>query len=427
MSILTLLTHCQSCSIRTKSLKSSVMLLFKIFFVHAAILILSTVRLISADPILWNSQDGIFTDPLNWTPRTPPTPETPIEISGGISNWIAIGGAQPSRAGDSRISGGKLSITGTFRNAHGAPATLQVEGGELQHSGNFFVLAHDAEGTLVQTGGKIYSHVVQGFFFSDIGRSSASAVHENGEMEIEFEQVDNLEERRQYILGKAGSDRWTINGGKIRLRANNDFADGHLIDSERQRRSFIIRRNSRIEVNNGELTFDLPDYVCFGYKGSGEASFIMNGGRVEIVRSRGSIGGLVLGYASEGLLGVTGGNLVVQVEQPSANRERGLTVGHEGGFGIVQQSGGAVDLLGLDLVLGNGIRSAGQYSLSGGYLRAKSIRRGDGQGLFRFLGGEIRLEGDQTSLASESFFEIQGSPEIFYESSINQTIFRFPQ
>lgn len=360
---------------------------------------------------VWTGGEGEFEEAGNWRPRGVPTPETPVEISSGKVLWKESARFQLSRASETLVNGGTLHLSGSFRNGRGEAGSILLEKGGIEHNGNFFVLGHDAPGHMVQRGGSLRSTVASGFYFSDRSRSDTVYELHDGEVHIRYLTRDELSRSWQFLLGRARNDRWTIHDGSVRIDTGNErfLPSGDL--SSLYNRAVIFARSSRLELKDGSFLIDRPAELAVGYRTPGNTVLHVAGGRFELRDAFGEDAAIVLGTAAEGVLELRGGELTISVDQPNPERQTGLLLGRDGGFGMVDMRGGRLDLGTLNLLFAKGENSVGQFNMQGGTLRLGTIGlAGEGSyGRFIFSGGEILLEGDQRGIETQAFFQVRGN------------------
>lgn len=377
-------------------------------------------------PVRWRGGTGEFGEPDRWDPRGVPEPVTPIRIDGGSVRWREEELFMLSRSADTLIDGGTLHLSGSFRNGRDQTASLRLERGAVEHTGNFFVLGNSAPGVLVQEGGVLRSRVSRGFYFSDLQRSRGEYELKGGEVQILFRNTEPLQTTWQYLMGRAANDLWIIHGGEAVVDAGNERLPAEEEKTLFPVRSLFLGRSSRILLKDGSLRFNRPAELCVGYRTPGTAVIRLEGGTMEVNQALAHEGALVLGTASEGVLEVRGGSLRVSVLQPDSERNTGLILGRHGGFGMVDMRDGQIDLGDLDLVLAQDRDSVAQFNLAGGTLKAGNIRLGgeDSYGRFIFSGGEIILTGDRRAIVEEAFFTVRGELRSEYLPGSNQTRLR---
>lgn len=374
-------------------------------------------------PSVWTGGEGEFEDGGNWHPRGIPAAETPVEISSGTVLWNESDRFQLSRASETVIKGGTLRLSGSFRNGRGSAGSILLEKGGIEHSGNFFVLGHDAPGHIVQRGGSLRSTVTSGFYFSDLSRSDVVYEQHGGEVHIRYINRDELSPSWQFLLGRARNDRWTLHDGSVRIETGNGRFVPSGVLSSLYNRAVILARSSRLELKDGRFLIDRPAELAVGYRTPGNTVLHVAGGHFELREAFGEDAAIVLGTAAEGVLDMRGGELKVSVDQPNPERQTALLLGRDGGFGMVDMRGGLLDLGSLNLLFAKGENSVGQFNMRGGTLRVGTIAMAEvgSYGRFIFSGGEIFLEGDQRAIVNEAFFQVRGILRAEYLFRTRQT------
>lgn len=408
-----------------KSMRRPVFL-FSVFFVSLA----ANSSFGAERESLWRSGKGLYSDEQRWRPTGVPASATPIRIEGGQVDLVESASFDLSRAAATFIDGGTLHLVGTFRNGVDGAGELQIASGEIRHSGNFFVLGHNAPGKMVMTGGRFESDVASGFFFSDHAGAPVEFLMQDGAFEVSFRERSDYEERWQSFMGKAQNDRWTIQGGSVEIDAGNApfFGDKENPGDANRFRAIAVRRSSTIEISGGSVRFLRPERLAIGEGTPGNALLKLDGGRLEVLDTRGLDGGIAVGVDSEGVVVVNDGELTVSVAENDAGRNCGFLVGADGGYGSLEINGGVVDLAGLDIEIARGRNSVGQVRMTGGALRAGDIRPADSatSARFQFEGGLIVLAGDRRDILDEAFFESRGRVSADYNPLADETRLSLP-
>ncbi len=359
---------------------------------------------------LWDGGVGDYSTPGNWTPSGVPSNVTPVEINAGTATLTS---ANWDRRADTLIDGGNLVITNRrVLNAFGGgPATVTIESGSLTHSGEYFIVAQNNVGSVVQNGGSVSSTSIRGFFLSDSnnGVSKGTYTLNGGTLDVTMLNDANTNADMHAHIGRATvGDAIILNGGTATFT-------GGAAD-----RRFYISHNGLVEVNTGAtLNIDAMQYVGIGRRVTETQTAVMSiqGGTVNVtnLQSPSNFFAFVVANGGDGRVEISGGSLTVG--------NGPMWLGDGGGRkGVFEQSGGTVNLADGEIVLSRNATATGEYLMSGGTLFATDIVAGPGLNpLFEFLAGDIFLDGDKTSVISESWFSGVAGTTAVFNSTLDQT------
>lgn len=356
---------------------------------------------------IWIGDVGNYDTAGNWNPAGVPAAGTTISIPDGTATRT---GSNLVRGADTLIDGGVLAnVNGRFINASGAAATVTLNSGGIEHSGEFFIVGLNNNGALTQTAGTVTSAVTQGWYLSDGAGSVGTYQMNGGTLGISISGTSALD--RQIHIGKrasASGDLLAIDGGTVTMTG----ASGN--------RRVYVSNNATMLIDSGTVTMDGFRFFVVGreFVGSRSTSNLeINGGDLTLTGFEGA-GAMVIAGGNDGALFMNGGNLTVAGGTP-------LWVGDGGGStGRVFQTGGSIDLESGDLLLSRATNSVGEYFMSGGSLFANNILTGGGNTpLFDFTGGQIFLAGDRTGLLDEPWFMTNELARAEFDPQLNQTWF----
>lgn len=350
-----------------------------------------------------------FNTGANWDTSAVPGNTTPIIIGTGAT--VNVNGGL-NRASSTTLSG-SLTISGNLNNNNGSSTssafTVNSGGSFTQTGGNYFIgAANSGSGTttFTQNGGSVSVTALRGFQLSDgngstfTGRSAQYTI--NGGTFTATVANDTIAEiYNGFLAGRAGGtnpDSFTVAGGTATIQ----------VPVTALARRFTLTNGAAVNVSSGSLSFNGFQAGRLGYDDTniaGTAGAPANSAASKVNVSGGSLTfamggtspffsiGTTTGY--NGAIEVSGGNLTFSGAQ--------VILGDVSG-GTFTQTAGTVDLTGRNLLLANTLSSIGAYTMSGGSLFAGNILAGAGSAEFNFLGGDIWLNGNQTSLIGNAWF-----------------------
>jgi hypothetical protein len=319
--------------------------------------------------VTWLGGEGDYNDPIQWDMGFVPLNVEDMEIAEGTATHAG----NLNRNALTTISGtGSLVVNGRFVGG----GSMNVSGGGMTVNGNYFLVGSQSRGTFLHSGGTVNATLDRGFFLSDNAGGAGSEYHlTGGTLNVISNGTGSNVDLYSVHIGKGGAnDLFVVDGGTAEFAATVPA------------RNVWISRNSRIDVLSGSMAFE-------GYE-----SFTI--GRF------GSFGGL-----SE--LSIGGGEFSL------TNLVNDFTVGFEDN-GLVTLSGGEFSL-DRSILLGGANTASGSFQMSGGTLTAPGILAGSGAALFSFTGGEIFLQGDQTTILHEPWFEEVTGTAAIYSAELDQT------
>ena len=358
-----------------------------------------------ADAASWSQDD-------NWTPGFAPILGDNVAIGGGAAvNYDPAG--EFRRGGNTTLDGNAtLTLAGKrFLNADANPATFTLAGNAvLNQSGNYFLVGLNQNGTFNQIGGTVNSTVDRGFNVSDNldtpstynlsgGTLNATLTGNGGD--------DNFNVR----IGKgSGGDLFRVNGGTANFTATNDQNNTRV----------FVQRDATLRVDSGTADFNEFRFFSIGRANAGQAKVLLNGGALNVdLNANQALRAVIVGGSSgdgtaTGLLQVSGGALNVT--------DGDLWLG-DGSAGTVDLADGSILVDGYNVLLGRAAaNSTSTFNMTGGTLTAADIVLGDAtDSVFNFDGGLITLAGDRTSLLGESWFNAAAGTDAIYDPATNLT------
>jgi hypothetical protein len=343
----------------------------------------------------WNADAiGDYDDPLNWDNFNPSS----IDIA-NIASGEATRSGNLNRAEQTNVTGtGKLIVNGRMINADGAPAAISVaDTASIEQSGNYFIIGLNNTGSISQSGGTVSSQIDRGFFFSDGAGSQGTYNLTGGTLDVTYTAYGS--DFHSYFLGRNGDDVFNVDGGDATFTSTNS-----------DNRRIYISRNSVMNVDSGSATFNDIKYFIIGRYNTGNPTINVNGGAFNVDLLADNVSAFIVGGGSDGtgVLNINGGTVTVTDNE--------MWIG-DGVQGIVNQTGGDVLVDGFNVVLGRSANiNADEYNMSGGTLTAAGLVQGDDDtSVFNFYGGTIILDGDQTGLINEAWFNAINGAQANYD------------
>ncbi len=365
----------------------------------------------------WIGGVGDWSDGTGWSTGLVPAPATDVLINTGE---VTHNGSFDRMGGDTEVSGtGILNVSGHFRNGVNifGSDVLVAGNGQINQTGDFFMVGHNVPGSFTQNGGVVNSTVKRGWFLSDNPGSDGSYYLNGGLLNVSMTGTNADWNVR---FGKSGdNDLFHVNGGTATFT-----------DTESADRRVYIQRNATLLIDSGSATFSQFRFFSVGREAAGDSRVIVNGGSLNILDLKAN-GGVALGGHMDnsetefhtGHLEVNGGQVVI-------TGGGGLWVG-DGGRGVVEQTGGTILMADLDVILGRSTAAVGSYyAMSGGSLIANNIllaENGAVDAQFIFTGGSITLNGDRTDILSESWFNAVNGTVAIYNASNDTTFITIPE
>lgn len=364
--------------------------------------------------VVWTGGIGNYDTGSNWDTGVVPILTDDIEIKAGTATKTGNLGRQANTS----IEGGNLVINGgRFLNASSGPGNFTISDGSLEQTGHYFIIGTNAAGTFSQSGGTVNATVERGFFVSDGGGSSSKLTVSNGSFSVNHDGTYNTDLHNTW-LGRGGqNDQVLVNGGS--------FSVSNTAAGTSQRR-FYLGRDAGFRIDSGSATINDMQYVIVGRANgttTGTPSFEVNGGAVEV----GVNTAFVVGGGLDANVSMTGGSFEI-LKVGGAGGDLWINDGGATLLATVALSDGVFNIEG-NLVLGRNSTGKATFSMTGGELRAASLRVGASlDPLFEFAGGEIFLEGDQTAVISEAWFDgVTGTTANFDSSTDLTHIYVIPE
>lgn len=354
-----------------------------------------------------------FADGTNWDNFNPDA-TTPGVISSGTAevsgNYEAAFDLTIDGTGTLNIPNGRLLNARPGTNSGASPAVLTVaDNGTLNHSGNYFIVGQNGEGTLNQTGGTVNSTIDRGFFLSDGGGDTSAYNLSGGTLNVEMFGSYNSDLHNLWLGRNGQNDSFTISNDAIFNLTNTN--------PDPSQRRFYLTRDTVFQVDGGTTTVDDFQFFIVGRtRGAGTSQFVLNDGQVNLDLNL----ALVVGGGEEGRVLVNGGDMTIT--------QGDIWLGDAGSttLGEMIQTGGDVVVSDGSIVLGSNAGSRGEYTLSGGTLHAQDIMQGiDGE--FFFNGGIITLDGDKTGILNEAWFNATAGTFANYDAGSNLTTIAVPE
>ncbi|MBB5352730.1 hypothetical protein HNR46_002978 [Haloferula luteola] len=316
--------------------------------------------------VVWTGTElGEYGTAVNWSTGSVPGEYDAVEIGAGEAS---TSGNLTRSARTMVHDTGVLSVNGRLINR----GLFVMSGGELYQSGNYFLVGSSGVGTFVHTGGTVHSTHDRGWFLSDGSSDGGSRYLMSGTAVLEVTSTGNGSSNALYNvhLGRGGEgDSFEVSGGTATFTST---ADNHV----------RLSKGVLVEVSGGSATF--TDYTTFivGYDGTGGNFLHVAGGELHLPGTALQVGG-----GAEGSVLLESGEL-------TTDQTIALGVGS----------------------------SQGVFTMTGGHLQAADLTSTE-LGVFQFQGGVMVLDGDRTSLLSESWFEAISGTEANYDSTTNTTTF----
>ena len=382
----------------------------------AALSVLAIATTAVAQDRTWTgSGDGTnWSDAANWNPDFTPIAGDSVLINTGSVNYDVDGNFV--RNDLTTLNGtGTLNIIGKRFLIGGEPgASFTVaDNASLVHDGEYFLIGLNNSGDFNQTGGTVTSTVSRGWFLSDNPVDTVSTYDlTGGSLNVT-------------LTGNGGNDLYNVRIGKNDSNDLFTIAGGDAVftsanDQNNQR--FYLQGDSQLELDSGSLTVNEFRFFSLGRDDAGIAAMTVNGGTFNLNLNENQdlrafiVGGPGADGNANGLLTVNGGSINVV--------DGGMWLG-DGSTGTVDQMAGDI-LLDADLVLGR--NTLGFYNMTGGTLDATNIVLGNAaDSLFTFGGGTITLDGDQTSLLSETWFNATNGASANYNPALDTTVITVPE
>lgn len=374
------------------------------------------------DSKLWVGGTGNFNDDSGWLSPGAPTRDDRIMINTGTATNAGDDGFY-HRDAPTLIDGGNLVLQ-NLRLINRSVFEI-LAGSFTQNDSTYFMVSiSGSPGEFNQSGGMVTANLSRGFFLSDGSGLTAAYRMTGGTLDVNMSGIYNTDLHNVHIgRGPNSDDLFLVDGGVATIRNTNPalsesvgrfaFITG---DSTLHVRSGLLEvfrflridighdintSNSvnpvaRMIVEDGEVNVEVADAVRVGSRLSGKLE--VNGGALRIRKAEGM-----------------GGNLILRA--------------NDGHTSEVVHIGGLIEVEG-DVILGSaGDRSidatgTATYQMHGGTLRAAQITRGsNATANFEFHRGLLVLEGDQSSLPSQSWFTASGDFFFRYDPIANRTIF----
>ena len=354
--------------------------------------------------------DSNWSNADNWDTATSPDQYTEATVDGDDAVTYDVGNFERSAA---TFVGGNTELTMSgkrFLNARNASCTLTIaDNAVITQSGDYFIIGTGHPGTVNQTGGTLNASVNRGFFLGDSGSSTGSSYNLTGGT-LNAALVAQGDDWWNELLGRNGTvGTLYVNGGTANFS----------VDTSMDRRIYI-KGNSVLQVDSGSASFTGFKWFSVGRDDAGDAKMIVNGGALNITtRDDGAL--VVGGQNAQGRIEINGG--VFTVASPN-----GLWVGDGTNCvrGVVEQTGGDVIIDGGDVVMGPASTAVGSYyQMDGGTLTARNLylhANADPSVKFIFNGGVITVDGDQSTLVDESWFEAAAGTVVSYDSVNDVTV-----
>ncbi len=342
------------------------------------------------DVSLWTGAAGTnsWSNSGNWYPYFVPT-RTDVIIIEGNANVLYDGGSEFERTANTLLySNAKLQLaTGKrFLNARYGVATFEMDdNSELAVDSEYFIVGQSGNGVFNQYGGTINADISRAFYLSDHPGSKGTYNLSGGQLVVTFSEEGSIgNDGWNELIGKNGNDTFFVNGGAA------------IFDTKGNRRVYLCR-NSVFQINSGFTTFNAFERFSVGRDYPGLAQIIINGGVFNVYNTLGESGGIVVGDYADGKITVNGGKLNVGVRGDMY--KSGLVLGRKGGSGTLIQTGGDIQLFGLEMDLGwfTGVSEA-LYEISGGTLTCSKMRM--------YPQSVFNIRGSGASLVSIQEFEI---------------------
>lgn len=323
----------------------------------------------------------------NWSPSGVPSVGTNVIINTNTPNGTIIPSGNWDRrgAGTTTISNsGSVTLNlGSARFLNNG--TFNVSGGSFTQTGEYFIVASNAQGTFNQSGGTVTSSLSRGFQISDndISQSGSTYNLSAGTLNVTSLATWTDANLRNVWFGKGGESYTGGNGSApgdklIVTGGTATFTKDALQSNTSQVR---LSRNAAIQVSAGTVTFANYNNFIVGYQASNttNSGILVNGGTLVI--SGGT--NINLGQADDGKLTISSGTM---------NMDGSLILGGTGADG--NNDG-----------IGTAVMTGGSFFASGINLLNPS-----GASTFSFSGGFIRLQGDQSTIINQSWFITSGAP-----------------
>lgn len=366
---------------------------------------------------LWTGGTGDYSTAGNWTPSGVPSSGTAIEINSGEATFSGSD-ALYERAATTTIDGGTLVLDNArFLNGRPGPATFNMKSGSLTQNGTYFIVAQSDAGTFNQSGGTVNLDLRRGFFTTDGAAGSNTGTYSltGGTLDVSLNGLESNNDAHNFQMGRstAGADLFHVDGGTFNLRNSGTLGTT-------DKRAYIFR-DSTFRVDSGIV--DVAGMTFFtvgrGVNAGRTANFLVNGGDSDIAVTN----AFIVGGGQDGYMQMTDGTLdILQSNNGGGNFWIGDT--STTASAVVEQSGGDITVAG-ELLLARSANNNARYTMSGGTLSAEGIDVVNGTGLFEFNGGTITLDGDQTSLLSEAWFD--AAPGAFADFDGTSTTLAIPE
>ena len=330
----------------------------------------------------------------NWTPGTAPGVGTDVLINTSTPNATIVTGNLDRRgAGTTTIDGtGNLTVNGRF--LQGGGGAFNVLAGSLTVNGEYFMTGGDAQGgapngpgVFNQSGGTVTANLLRSWHLSDnnLVTSGSSYNLTGGTLTVNSAASTAVgEDLRGVWLGKGGAGAGTMVGDNLNIAGGT----ATFTRTSGNEANVRISRNSNLSVTSGSVTF--ANYSNFwvgqGANGSTNNRILVNGGSLIISGST----NLYLGREDDGKLTINSGVL---------NLDGTLFLGGDGT--------GAFD-------------GIGTATMTGGSFSAANITALNAGSTFTYSGGIITLQGDRTSVISQTWWS--GAAQANYDPLSNTTL-----
>ena len=336
----------------------------------------------AADYTWTGTSSNVASLPANWNVAGSPASVAPgvadnvlIDVNSPNPTSIPSGNWDRRGAGATTVGGtGVVNVnTGSARLLNFG--TFNMSGGQINHTGEYFIIGTGGLGTMNHTGGTITSNHSRGFFLSDnninqLGTSytlsGPGAVLNVTSMATYNPTVAGDRRLRSVFFGKGNEntvsptiagDLFRITEGIATFTKNTNTGSGTA--------DVLLSKNTGIQVEGGSLTFDKYNEIRigFGYGGTDNSGTTPTGATNNNITVTGGIlnitGGtnVRVGYADPGTIAMSGGSL---------NLTGTLNIGTGSSKGTLTMTGGTLTVTNAATdIVGGGNNGNATISLSG--------------------------------------------------------------
>lgn len=415
--------------------------------VHVAVLAIASVAVLG---MLGAGQLSAAT--YTWTGATNSTygTNTNWDVGGGTpaggpanTDEVIIGAAanQPTNAGTlnranttTLNNGGSLTVTGghfNWNNGGSAVTSTINAGGAVTMSSannNYFIGIGNSGGaasTVLNVYGTVSLNNIRGLQVSDgngsmTNRTATMNIYPGAVFSAALGTTDPAQIYGGFLAGRGGlPDQFNVSGGTVNISASTAVNALTAYD-----RRFTLTSGASLNVSSGDTVISNFALNRLGFDDSNIADSVgtnskitVGGGTLTINAANNASAPLFAVGAStnyNGEIDVNNGLLAI-------NGTDVLLGNANSALGTLLVDGGSV-MLSHGLVLGNVAGATGAFTMNSGTLSATMIGLGAGTGDFFFNGGTVTLAGDQTSIATASWFHPIAGTQVEFDAGRNLTI-----